>query len=54
MTKTEAFKIDTEFYADLDESGLYCVFGNESGFAYGSFADEGEAKNYATEMNEAR
>jgi hypothetical protein len=29
-----------------DESGMYCIFGLESGHAYSSFSDEKEAKEY--------
>ncbi len=35
MTKQQARKIDQTFYVEFDdESGLYCVFGDNSGFAY--------------------
>lgn len=55
MTRTEAYKLDTEFEADLDEgTGYFCVFGNNSSFAYASFADEGEAKQWAKRMNDER
>jgi hypothetical protein len=56
MNRLEAFKMDRNtqgaFYAELDEdSGLFCVFGVESGFAYASYADEGEAQQKAIDMN---
>lgn len=55
MTRSEAFKIDKEFYAELDEgSGFYCVFGDESGFAYESYADEQEAKGAADRKNKEK
>lgn len=55
MTRNEAFKIDKEFYAELDEeSGFYCVFGDESGFAYESYASEQEAKEAAERKNEEK
>ncbi len=44
---------DDAFYADLDEeSGLYCVFGNQSGHAYGSYASLEEAKTTAKGLEE--
>lgn len=44
MTFKEAQNIDTEYYVDLDDdSGLWCVFGNKSGFAYDSYASKDEA-----------
>jgi hypothetical protein len=41
-----------EFYEDFDEeSGLWCVFGSETGHAYASYSDEEEARSKAEEMN---
>lgn len=55
MTKTEAYKLDTEFYAELDEeTGDFCVFGDNSGFAYRSCASLPEAEKEADEMNERK
>ena len=43
---------DTSFYADYDnETGLWCVFGDNTGFAYSSHADEGAAVAAAAAMN---
>lgn len=51
MTRNEAIKLDTDFEVDLDEgTGDFCVFGNESGFAYASFASLEDAKKHADEM----
>lgn len=50
MTGAQAAKLDKngDFYADYDaSSGLWCVFGTESGFAYGSYASEEEANEKA-------
>lgn len=52
MNRSEALKIDTEFYADLDEkTGLHCVFGNNSGFAYSNSTSQEEAEQQARELN---
>ena len=51
MNRTKAFKMDTDFEVGIDESTFdICVFGNESGFAYGTFASKKEAEEYAEEM----
>lgn len=43
--------MDTDFEVGIDESTFdICVFGNESGFAYGTFASKKEAEEYAEEM----
>lgn len=53
MSRAEAWKKDTEIYADLDEdSGLWCAFGNNSGFAYSNSMDKAEAEKYAAELNQ--
>lgn len=40
-------------YVDFDdESMMYCVFGSDSGFAYASYADKGEANRKLEEMLE--
>lgn len=52
MNGFEARKIDVSFYHELDEeTGDFCVFGDESGFAYASYSNEPEAKAKAEEMN---
>ena len=56
MNRLEAFKLDRQtqgpFYSELDgDTGLFCVFGVESGFAYASYADEGEALQKSIDMN---
>ena len=44
-----------EFYVDLDEeTGLYCVFGSETGHAYASFSDLTEAKKFAVDFGNPR
>ena len=47
MNRREAFAMDKQggFYVEYDEeTGLYCVFGTESGFAYYSFASQADAE----------
>ena len=52
-TRAEAWVKDTCVYADLDEkTGLYCVFGNNSGFAYANSLDKEKAEAYAAELNQ--
>jgi hypothetical protein len=47
----EARKIDTKFYVDFDtDCGYWCVFGNNSGFAYSSWHDYAQAKDALNEM----
>ena len=44
---------DKSFYAELDEdSGLYCVFGDNSGFAYSTYSSIEEAKEAAAKKNQ--
>jgi len=54
MTSTKALEIDKKhgtFYADWDdESGSWCVFGSESGFAYASYGSEDEALDESDRM----
>ena len=53
MNRTEAIQKDKvgSFYADFDEeSGMWCVFGTESGFAYYSYADKESADERAEAM----
>lgn len=51
MNRTEAWKLDTEFYTEPDGgSGLLCVFGNNSGFAYKNSLDSEQAKKYVDEL----
>jgi hypothetical protein len=55
MNRSEAITIDTSFYAELDEeTGDFCVFGDNSGFAYASFASFPQAQESADEMNEEK
>lgn len=42
MTKREAIQIDTSFYVEEDQ-GLWCVFGDNSGFAYSTHLSRSEA-----------
>ncbi len=52
MTRSKAWQLDTILYHELDEqSGLWCVFGNNSDFAYSNSMDEQQAKDYAAELN---
>jgi len=52
LNRSEAWQKDTSVYADLDEdSGMWCVFGDNSGFAYANSMDEQKAKDYAIELN---
>ena len=38
-------KPDTKFYAELDEdTGMYCAFGDPSGFCYGTYSDMDDAE----------
>jgi hypothetical protein len=43
ISRRDAIKVDTGFYADI-EDGIWYVFGDQSGFAYESYSDEHEAK----------
>lgn len=52
LNRAEAWQKDTSVYADLDEgTGLWCVFGDNTGFAYSNSMDEEKAKEYAAELN---
>ncbi len=52
MNGREARNIDASFYAELDEdTGDFCVFGDNSGFAYASFASLPQAQEEADKMN---
>lgn len=52
MNKSEAFKLDTEFYVDFDNNcGYWCVFGNNTGFAYSSWFDYAQAKEVCDTYN---
>ena len=57
MNGYEAHQLDkqvaTPYYADHDsDSGLWCVFGSESGFAYSSHTVESDAQESADRRNE--
>ena len=50
--RQKAWSLDTELYADKDEeTGLWCVFGNNSGFAYRNAMSKEQARDYAKELN---
>ena len=55
MNRATAYQLDKnngEFYASYDEeSGGWCVFGTESGFAYESYSDPEQATERAADMN---
>lgn len=39
-------KLEESKYVDYDEAtGMWCIFGADSGHAYGSFASEEDAEN---------
>lgn len=41
-----------EYYADYDaDSAMWCVFHTEGSSAYASFADPGDARDYAAKLN---
>ncbi len=45
MTRDLAFKQDSDFHVEYaDEYGGWCVFGDESGFAYSAWTLEREAR----------
>lgn len=56
MNRTEALELDksggTLYVAEDEESGMFCVFGTESGFAYSSHADPRDAEEQAMEMRD--
>lgn len=55
MNIREATKLDTDYYADYDdESGLFCVFGDLSDFAYSSHASIEDAWAACKERRETR
>lgn len=55
LARGAAWSLDTSVYADLDnQSGFWCVFGNNSGFTYKNSLDEQQAKDYAAELNKNR
>lgn len=52
MKMEKAWKLDTEVYVEMDENmSFWCVFGDNSGFAYFNSVDEEKAKQYADELN---
>jgi hypothetical protein len=52
MTRIEARKQDKSFYVEFNnESGAYCVFGDNSGFAYAAYVSSVEAEAKSKEMN---
>ena len=43
-----------ELYVDWDDdSQLWCIFGTETGFCYGTYADEGTANERCVSMTKA-
>lgn len=52
MTSKEAYA-KPEFYVDFDHNeDCFCVFGNNSGFAYASYHEKPDADAYCVIMNE--
>ena len=53
MNKIQATKIDKHFYPDeeSEDSGIYGVFGLESGFCYALYSSFDEANEHADELN---
>lgn len=51
--KIEAWKIDTSFYAD-EEDNVWYTFGNNSGFAYSSFASEKDAEKEVDRLEKSK
>ena len=55
LNRKQAYQIDKEFgaYSEFDEeTGMFCVFGAQSGFCYGTFLDVGAASDYGVELHE--
>jgi hypothetical protein len=53
MKERDALEIDTDFYADWDpDTNSYCSSGNNSGFAYGSFASIRQAEDHVKDLRE--
>jgi len=51
MNRTEAFKLDDDFYSEYDEEvEAYGVFGNQSGFCYATFSDDFNAEEEAEKL----
>lgn len=53
LSRGEAFAKDKILYVDQEDDDWY-VFGDITGFAYGSFADKEKAQAYADELNNNR
>jgi hypothetical protein len=50
--RADAWQKDTELYVNpAEQSGLWRVLGNNSGFIYKDSLDEQQAKDYAAELN---
>jgi len=57
MSRTEAYRKDRkgDFYVDDDEkSGSWGVFGSETGFCYGTFADTADAYRYCNDLTDGK
>lgn len=51
INRSQALKIDKDFYVDFDEeTELFCVFGDNSGFAYFAESDEKTAYEWCIEI----
>jgi hypothetical protein len=53
MNKRTATAIDKSFYAEYDAClGEHGVFGDSTGFCYGTFSSRSEAEEQAMELNQ--
>lgn len=50
MNRSQALKKDKYFYVD-EEDGDWFVFGEDSGFSYGTFSSESQAEKYLKKLN---
>ena len=53
MNRTDAYKLDKEFYVDQEDDVWY-VFGTESGFAYSNHLDGKEAEKAAVKLSKKK
>lgn len=50
MNRDEALKVDRSFYIEMDDdTEMWCVFGDNSGFAYSAHMSEGAAQQWLSE-----
>ena len=54
MNRTEAFKLDTAFYAYLDDTDTIGVYGNNTGFCYATPYSWDEARLIAKRLTESK